>query len=236
MTEAVNHSLFKKLLIGKDARTLGASVTNALRDAIIRGDLAPGEPLGQEFLARAFGVSRVPIRESLKQLATEGLVEVEPHKGAVVAHLSVEELDELYGIIWSLESAAIRVGVPLLTDKDLAEMAAIVEQFKLVSDPVEWYRLSVAFHRIILVASRWQRCVKIVDENRKNIGRYITNNAFFSAHVDEWRQRNVALYEACRRHDIDAALAALDLMRTMSTAQIRAHVIALLDSQENSKT
>jgi DNA-binding GntR family transcriptional regulator len=216
------------LQIGKDARTLGANVTNAIRTAIIQGKLAPGEPLGQEYLANLFGVSRVPIRECLKQLASEGLVEVEPHKGAVVARLSLDELDELYGIIWSLETLAVRTGVPQLSDEDIASMEKIVEQMYSVDEPFDWYFTSVAFHRTILVASGWQRCIRIVDECRKNIGRYIMEVDFFSEHVGEWRDRNRALFEACKRRDVEAAVAALDVMRRISTAQIRDHLKSVL--------
>ena len=218
-----------QLQIGRDARTLGANVTNAVRNAIIEGKLAPGEPLGQEYLATLFGVSRVPIRECLKQLASEGLVEVEPHKGAVVAHLSLDELDELYGIIWSLETLAVRAGVPHLSDVEIETMAKIVKQLDVVHDPVEWYRASVAFHRVILVASGWERCLKIVDECRKNIGRYIIEEDFFAQHVGEWRERNRALFEACKHRDADAAVLALDVMRRFSTAQIRDHLKASLN-------
>ena len=218
-----------QLQIGKDARTLGGNVTNAVRNAIIEGKLAPGEPLGQEYLATLFGVSRVPIRECLKQLASEGLVEVEPHKGAVVAHLSLDELDELYGIIWSLETLAVRAGVPQLSDVEIETMAKIVTQMDLVSDPVEWYRTSVAFHRVILIATGWERCLRIVDECRKNIGRYIIEEDFFAQHVVEWRERNRALFEACKHRDADAAVLALDVMRRFSTTQIRDHLKASLD-------
>jgi len=227
-------ALLGELQISKDARTLGASVTNALRNAIIRGKLPPGRSLGQEYLARLFDVSRVPIRESLKQLASEGLVEMEPHKGAVVAHLSVDELDELYAIIWALESLAARIGVPLLSEADIAAMAKIIDRLDVVSDPADWYQLSVSFHRAILVASRWERCLRIVDECRKNIGRYVVEEAFFSSHVAAWRQRNRALFEACKRRDVDAALQALDVMRRFSTAQIRDHVKELLDADRGS--
>ncbi len=221
-----------ELQIGADARTLGANVTNAVRNAIIQGKLAPGEPLGQEYLANLFGVSRVPIRECLKQLASEGLVEVEPHKGAVVAHLSLDELDELYGIIWSLETLAVRAGVPRLSDEEIATMEKIVMQMDRVDDPVEWYRTSVAFHRMILVASGWQRCIRIVDECRKNIGRYIMEQEFFAEHVGEWRDRNRALFKACERRDVEAAVTALDVMRRFSTTQIRDHLKASLGGDE----
>ena len=218
------------MLIGNDARTLGANVTTALRSAIIQGKLPPGLPLGQEYLARTFGVSRVPIRESLKQLAAEGLVEVEPHKGAIVARLSLEELDEFYGIIWSLETLAVRVGVPLLTDADITAMKAVVQQLDVVDDAVQWYQLSVSFHRMILVAARWPRCLRIVDECRKNIGRYITEQQFFAEHVNQWRRRNRALFKACSRRDVEGAVKALDAMRRCSTAQVREHLKESLEA------
>jgi len=226
----VGASLLDEFQIGKDARTLGANVTNTLRDAIIRGKLAPGQPLGQEYLAGLFGVSRVPIRECLKQLASEGLVEVQPHRGAVVAHLSLDELDELYGIIWSLETLAVREGVPRLTETDIATMDAIVKQLDTLENPAEWYRTSVAFHRAILVASGWQRCLRIVDECRRNIGRYIMEESFFAAHVGEWRSRNRALFEACQKRDVEAAVAALEVMQRFSTTQIREHLKASLNA------
>ncbi|MDB5846798.1 MAG: hypothetical protein JWP29_550 [Rhodoferax sp.] len=223
-------SLLDGLQISKDSRTLGANVTNALRNAIIQGKLPPGQALGQEYLATLFGVSRVPIRECLKQLASEGLVEVEPHRGAVVAHLSVDELDELYGIIWSLETLAVREGVPRLTDADLAGMAAILKNLDTIDDPVLWYRTSTAFHRQILVATGWQRCLRIVDECRRNIGRYVMEQSFFAAHVGEWRSRNRALFRACQKRDVEAAVEALDVMRRLSTAQIREHLKTSLDA------
>lgn len=227
---AAPREFLDELQIGKNARTLGANVTNAVRNAIIQGKLAPGEPLGQEYLANLFGVSRVPIRECLKQLASEGLVEVEPHRGAVVAHLSLDELDELYGIIWSLETLAVRAGVQQLSDDEIAMMQKIITQMDHVDDPVEWYRTSVSFHRMILVASGWQRCIRIVDECRKNIGRYIMEEQFFAEHVGEWRDRNRALFEACKRRDVEAAVTALDVMRRFSTAQIRDHLKASLNA------
>lgn len=223
-------ALLGAVAIGRDVRTLGANISNALREAIITGKLVPGQALGQEYLARVFGVSRVPVRESLKQLAAEGLVVVVPHKGAVVARLSEEELDELYGIIWALEEAAVRVAVPRLGDAQLAALEQAMAQMETISEPAAWYRVSVAFHRMILVASGWERCVRIVDECRKNIGRYIMEERFFLAHVQDWCSRNRALLEACRARDPDAAVAALEVMRRLSTAQIREHLRQAVDA------
>jgi DNA-binding GntR family transcriptional regulator len=102
------------------------------------------------------------------------------------------------------------------------------------SDSVEWYQLSVSFHCAILVASRWEGCLRCASS--MNAGRTLaatsSRTPFFSAHVAEWRQRNRALFEACKRRDVDAALLALDVMRRLSTAQIRKRVKELLNDRQ----
>jgi DNA-binding GntR family transcriptional regulator len=214
-----------------DSRTLGDMITKSLRQAIIRGELRPGEPLVQETLARAFNVSRIPIRESLRQLATEGLVEHQPHKGAVVARLSLDELDELYGIIWSLEALAIPKAIKHLTEADIDSMREILTRMRAARlTPIEWYRCNVAFHRVILVASQWKRVLRTVDENRTNIGRYVTDPVFFARHVREWTRRNNDLFEACQQRDVQRALAALEVMRTLSTATVREHLKEMVNT------
>ncbi|MDY0748048.1 GntR family transcriptional regulator [Paucibacter sp. R3-3] len=222
---------FDSIQIGKHERTLGGNITNAIRNAIISGKLAPGQSLGQEFLANLFNVSRVPIRECLKQLATEGLVELEPHKGAVVAKLSLKELDELYDILWALEMMAVRIGVGKLTDADIAQMAAMDAKLQVIDDPLEWYYESVRFHRVIVVAADMPRCLHMIDECRQNIGRYLSDASFFQAHVSEWNKRNRVLFRACQARDADKAVNALDVMRRLSTKQIRSHLVESLQKE-----
>lgn len=207
--------------IHKQDRTLGSSVATSLREEIVSGRLAPGQALGQEFLADLFGVSRVPVREALRLLAGEGLVVIEPHKGASVAKLSVEELDEIYGIVWSLERLAASVGVPRLTDAQIAAMEELLAQLRVQKNPAKWYQTSSQMHRIIVMASGWERCLRMIDECRKNIGRYVVEKQLFAEHVGQWLQRNEALFKACKARNVKAALEALDVMRELSTAQVR---------------
>jgi DNA-binding GntR family transcriptional regulator len=105
-------------------RTAQEAVLGELRRMLVTGELAPGEPLRQEALAETLGVSRVPVREALKVLEGEGAVVHEPHKGYVVAELSVDDLVEVYRLREILEAEAIRVAVPRLTSSDLDELAA----------------------------------------------------------------------------------------------------------------
>ena len=216
-----NRSELGRLNLGVDARTLAASIANTLRAAILSGQLAPGEPLGQEALAQRFGVSRIPVRESLKQLEAEGLVEARPHRGAVVARLTVEELDELYGIVWALEMLAARAAVPRMTDEQIATMGALVERLGTPLAPHEWYATNVQIHMQMLAASGLERVVRIVGECRRNIGRYVIEPRLFRKQAATWIARNRAFYEACRHRDVEAAVAALEVMRTVSTAEVR---------------
>ena len=210
------------LFIEKNNRTLGDEVTRRLREEILSGRLAPGTPLGQEKLAGQFGVSRVPIREALRVLAGENLVQLESYRGAVVTRLSIEELDELYGIIWGIEIPVVRRAVPAISDEALAEMREIVSQMRTMQrDAAGWYRLNVRFHRVLMEQSGWSYAVRIVDDCRRNIGRYATAPSLFEENVDVWTERDARLLDACERRDPAAAIAALEEMQNRSIPTIR---------------
>jgi DNA-binding GntR family transcriptional regulator len=222
------------LRIDKESRTLAHAVTQALRDAIVRGLLPPGTPLRQDRLAAAFGVSRVPLRESLRELAGEGLVVLEAHKGAIVASLSLDELDELYGIVWSLEEYTLHRAVPAMTAGDIAAMQALFDQMAAETDPVAWYSLNVAFHRRLIVVSGLNRVLRTIDAVRWNICRYVADPVLFASERANWLERNGKLLDACRRRDLEAALRALDEMRRLSTTTVRRHIEAAVPRERPS--
>ena len=99
-----------------------------LRRAILVGRLKPGAWLTQEDLATTFGVSRMPIRDALRTLSAEGLVEMTPHRGARVSPLTVEEFQEIYAVRMGLEGLAARLAAEQMTPAVLDQMAgALVE-------------------------------------------------------------------------------------------------------------
>src|SRR5437660_12006142 len=85
-------------------QTIASMTVEALRGRILRGDYPEGEPLRQDALADELGVSRIPVREALRQLEAEGLVTFSPHRGAVVSSLSLEEIEELFELRADIES------------------------------------------------------------------------------------------------------------------------------------
>lgn len=108
-------------------RTLREQVADHLREEILASRLAPGTELGEVMLARSLGVSRGPLREALGQLAAEGLVTIVPRRGAVVKTLTRQEFLDAYQVREALESLAIRLAVPRLTDADRADLRRMCE-------------------------------------------------------------------------------------------------------------
>jgi DNA-binding GntR family transcriptional regulator len=114
------------------ADSVGAAtrVAQHLRQAILRGEIAPGEWIRQEEVAERLGSSRLPVREALRMLEAEGLTEHERHRGARVPSLSRHEVDVIYRMREQLEQLAIAESIPHLTDADLARLEDVQQQIE----------------------------------------------------------------------------------------------------------
>lgn len=110
-------------------------VIDAVRNAILSGVLAPEARLRQEELAELFGTSRIPVREALRALEYEGLVHSEPHRGFTVTAIDADDVEEVYELRILLESYAIRLSLPLVTEEDLEELEAIYAQMTNAKTP-----------------------------------------------------------------------------------------------------
>ena len=110
-----------RIIAVNTARDLTAQdlVLSSMREAILTAALPPGTRLRQEKLAELFGTSRIPVREALRALEYEGLVTSMPRRGFTVTELDADDIEEVYDLRVLLESHAVRLAVPLLTDEDL---------------------------------------------------------------------------------------------------------------------
>ena len=106
-------------------RTLHEEVLERLRDMIIEGRLEPGQRINEGAVGAQLGVSRTPLREAIKSLASEGLVEMQPAKGAVVRRFSLRDLREILEVIKSLEQLGGRIACAQATDAQIAEVVAL---------------------------------------------------------------------------------------------------------------
>ncbi|CAN5304423.1 GntR family transcriptional regulator [soil metagenome] len=128
-------------------RPMSQDVTASLREAILAGDLGPGQRIGQDAIAREHGVSRVPVREALRQLEAEGLVVQTPHAGARVSSFGLEEVPELYELREAIEPLVLRHSVVNLSPDQLAELSASMERVVATEDDVQaWLLQDRLFH------------------------------------------------------------------------------------------
>ncbi|WP_158808891.1 GntR family transcriptional regulator [Beijerinckia sp. L45] len=108
--------------------SLHDALTPGLRELIRDGNLKPGDKISEPRLCEHFGVSRTPLREALKVLAAEGLIELLPRRGAVVAQISAEDIRELFPIMAALEGLAGELACERITDADIDHMRALHAQ------------------------------------------------------------------------------------------------------------
>ena len=187
-------------------------IEERLRAAIYDGRLPCGMAIRQQELATLFGVSRMPVREALRQLEAQGLLKVVHHKGAVVAPLINHDSAETYALRMLLECEALRLSVPLLEEVDFAFAQDCIERLERTSDYVEISRLNRAFHRTLYAHANNRRLLNLVDEGlieeerflRFNLEAMGLRNMAQDDHrnmLQAARQRNVALaVELLREH------------------------------------
>jgi DNA-binding GntR family transcriptional regulator len=105
-------------------------ILNALRNAIVSGDLRPGERLNETTLCEHFGVSRAPLREALKQLSADGLLISVPHKGSFVVELTVQDVREIYSLRQALEALAVELLVETITAEQIEALNSIIDEMR----------------------------------------------------------------------------------------------------------
>lgn len=140
-----------------DNRTLWEQVRDRLREDILAGRLEPGAELSEVALAREFGTSRGPLREALGRLAAEGLVTVTPRRGAVVTQLSRQEFIDAYQVREALETLAVRLAVPLLSDAEVAHLRELCELMARAARDDEvrlFFDTNNTFHEALVRGSR----------------------------------------------------------------------------------
>ncbi|MGR3386929.1 MAG: GntR family transcriptional regulator [Paracoccus sp. (in: a-proteobacteria)] len=138
-------------------RPLHEELTESLRKLIVSGELQPGRKVPEKELCELYGVSRTPLREALKVLATDGLVNLEPNRGAWVSRITVEELDELFPVMGALEALAGELACKHITDDEIAQVRALHDRMfahYTARELEAYFKLNQQIHETILAAAR----------------------------------------------------------------------------------
>lgn len=155
------------------SRTAHQFVYETLRRLILSGDVAGGARLVQADVAGQLGVSTTPVREALRDLATEGLIRLDPHRGAIVRELDANEMREIYQLRELLEPLSIRYAVEHMSDSALDAAEDLATQMEAEQDPGRWVDLNRRFHALFADASGMPRLQAILESLRDSAAVYV---------------------------------------------------------------
>lgn len=185
------------------------SVRDSLRERILSGEFGEGEALVQDTLADEYGVSRMPIREALRQLEALGLVAMRTHRGAVVTTVPTEEVEELFDLRALLEGDLIARAIPRMTDHDIAEAAEVLDRLEASyreRDMASWGRLNWAFHRQLYAPAHRRQTLAIVEGINLQTERFIRVHLVMTDGIDRAEQDHRTLLKLCTLRDGDQAV------------------------------
>jgi DNA-binding GntR family transcriptional regulator len=154
-----------------DHETAQELVLDTLRAAILDGILEPGARLRQEDLAAAFSTSRIPVREALRVLEYEGLARSEPHRGFTVTSLDADQIEEIYDLRTVLETHAVRLAIPLLTERDLGDLQTLYDAMESAPDSDTRLAKREQFYLRLYGVTARPRLVGLIGRLRQEVAR-----------------------------------------------------------------
>lgn len=191
-------------------RSTPGLIADAIRAGILDGTIVAGQQLVQDDLARRFGTSRIPVREALRQLESDGIVSYHPHRGASVALLTARDVEEIYEMRVPLEKLALRLAMPNLDRTHLTAAARAIDDSAASSNAVSFGRLNWRFHQALYDAANRPRLLRTIRNLYIHASRWPPfakqQRKIFATIVAEHR----AILRACERHDASAAVKALE--------------------------
>jgi len=183
-------------------------VAERLRSRIYAHELAPGAWIDEQALALAYGISRTPMREALKVLAAEGLVQLKPRRGCYVTELSEQDLDEIFPVMALLEGRCAFEATGKATAEDLLQLEDLHEQLEdhaAAADSDRFFEANQAFHAAIrqLAGNRWLS--QLIDDTRKMLKLTRRDSLRLDGRLKQSLSEHRAILKAIRNRDANEA-------------------------------
>jgi len=191
---------------------LPETLAESLRERILNGEFREGDALIQDAIASEYDVSRMPVREALRQLEAWGLVVMQLHKGAVVSSIPTEQIAELYELRAMLECDLLERSIPRLTDAQLANSLAILGELDgsyKSRNFADWGRLNWEFHRSLYLAAERVQTLAVVQGINLQTARYVRLQLLLTRAFKDAEQEHRHLLKLCEQRDVAKAVSFL---------------------------
>lgn len=199
-------------------------VRDGLRAAIIAGDYEEGTALRQEEIADRFGTSRIPVREALRLLESEGLVIFQPNKSVIVRGLSLDDVIEMLEIRIALECRALKLAIPNMAIEDFETAAEILKEYDESQDQAAWGEMNWRFHWALYVPCNRPKLLAMIEANYGHVSRYTRRQVSSATGKANPQQDHVKLLELCREGNVEDAVALLEKHIEQTQRSLRANL------------
>lgn len=188
------------------ARPLALRLADRIREAVLSGELKAGEPINQAVLAARYGVSHVPLREALRHLESEGLVSIQPYRGAILLPLSAEEAREIFEARDLLDAHLLRLAFPALTPEVLDRAEGVARTLRAESDPRRQPEIALEFWEVLFTPAERPFLLGLVRQVHRSAQRYWSLYAALGAGRPDTRSHLFEVVAALRRRNLEQGL------------------------------
>jgi len=191
--------------------TVAQTVAAQIREQILKREIRGGEPLRQEAIAKSFGTSIIPVREALRQLEAEGLVELQSHRGAIATELTLDKALEWIHLRRLIETDLIGLAIDKISDEDLTKAQEILGKFDDAMDHrreiEQWSDYNWEFHSTLYSSANRPETMKVLYSLHNKCDRYIRLQLLSGDHIARAEEEHHELIELCRTRKKRAAKA-----------------------------
>ena len=186
---------------------LSQQIANSLKEEILSGKFPPGVRIRQEDIAEQFGASRSPVREALRILEAEGLINLVAHTGAWISHLSLAECEEMYQLRERIEPLLLRLSIAHISDETISQLQELASEMETTKDVEKFLKLDREFHLLsysgaetVLVGEMVNRLWNTTQHYRRAYSQMMATSSFKPAHYEHH-----LLLSALKKRDADDA-------------------------------
>ena len=186
---------------------LSQQIANSLKEEILSGKFPPGVRIRQEDIAEQFGASRSPVREALRILEAEGLINLVAHTGAWISHLSLAECEEMYQLRERVEPLLLRLSIAHISEETISQLQELASEMEATKDVEKFLKLDREFHLLsysgaetVLVGEMVNRLWNTTQHYRRAYSQMMAASSFKPAHYEHH-----LLFSALKKRDADDA-------------------------------
>lgn len=183
--------------------TVAQTVTAQIRERILKREISGGDPLRQDAIAKSFGISIIPVREALKQLEAEGLVELKTHRGAVVTELTLGKALEWIHLRRLIETDLLGMALDRMTETDIARAEKVLEKFNSALrrrlEIERWSQFNWEFHAALYAPADRPETMKLLESLHNKCDRYIRLQLLGADHIERAQKEHGELIKLCRK-------------------------------------